>query len=207
MNNNPDKICFYVMVSDRGLAPNPFHGFCSLALCTPNHMRARLKKGDWIVGCFRTHKPPLVVYIMQIDNVISLANYYNDPRFACKKPSKSSWKTEVGDNIYMEINGLLEADPNTSFHKNPKEQQKDKRGNRVFIGKQFVYFGEKAETLPSAFIKCLPPTQGIKYLRHNDSIYNNFLHWRKSLDKGIQGNPRDNIKISSAITETATRYP
>ncbi|WP_155628852.1 Nmad2 family putative nucleotide modification protein [Burkholderia stagnalis] len=44
------KLLKYVMTSDSGLAPNPYFGVCSLALCTPNHMNAKLKPGDWIVG-------------------------------------------------------------------------------------------------------------------------------------------------------------
>ena len=36
------KLLKYVMTSDKGLAPNPYFGVCSLALCTPNHMNARL---------------------------------------------------------------------------------------------------------------------------------------------------------------------
>ena len=36
------KLLKYVMTSDKGLAPNPYFGVCSLALCTPNHRNARL---------------------------------------------------------------------------------------------------------------------------------------------------------------------
>jgi len=193
MNNGPDKICFYVMTSDTGLAPNPFHGFCTLALCTPNHMRARLKKGDWIVGCFRSGELPRVVYIMRIDEVMPLDNYYNDSRFSCKKPLNSNWKAKVGDNIYyMNTNGILQQDPNTQFHKEENVQTKDKRGNKVFIGRQFIYFGRKAIDLPRYYNKCLPRTQGIKYLPSNDPLYQQFLSWGGSfLGKGIMGDPRD----------------
>jgi len=46
------KICFYRMTDDTGFAPNPFHGYCTVATCTPNHMRGRtrLREGDYIVG-------------------------------------------------------------------------------------------------------------------------------------------------------------
>ena len=32
----------YIAVLDTGLAPNPFWGYCTLAVCTPNHMGIRL---------------------------------------------------------------------------------------------------------------------------------------------------------------------
>ena len=35
---------------DVGFAPNPYHGCCTLAACTPNHMRANLGLGDVIIG-------------------------------------------------------------------------------------------------------------------------------------------------------------
>lgn len=200
MNSNPGKICFYIVVSDIGLAPNPFHGFCTLALCTPNHMKARLEKGDWIVGCFRCDQLPKIVYIMQVDESMLLNDYYNDPRFACKTVSNHNWKTEVGDNIYYVDNrGNLLQDTNTSYHNDENEQNKDKYGNRVFIGKQFVYFGKKAIDFPSAeFYNCLPRTKGIKYLRNTDPLYQDFLKWSKALGSGVKGNPRDNRKINTA---------
>jgi hypothetical protein len=44
------KVCAYVMTCDTGLAPNPFHGVCTLAVCTPNHVRANLEENDYIIG-------------------------------------------------------------------------------------------------------------------------------------------------------------
>ncbi|MFC1451894.1 hypothetical protein ACFLSJ_00955 [Verrucomicrobiota bacterium] len=39
------KICSYVMTTDTGFAPDPFHGRCTLAACTPNHVNARRREG------------------------------------------------------------------------------------------------------------------------------------------------------------------
>ena len=44
------KLLKYVMTSDKGLAPNPYFGVCSLALCTPNHMNARVCV--WRLDCW-----------------------------------------------------------------------------------------------------------------------------------------------------------
>src|ERR1035437_4186815 len=54
VNPTTNKVCFYIMRVDTGFAPNPFHGVCTLAACTPNHQHARLFKGDLIAGCFRS---------------------------------------------------------------------------------------------------------------------------------------------------------
>ena len=43
------KVYMYVVDRDFGFAPNPFHGFCTLATCKPRTRRVA-KVGDWIVG-------------------------------------------------------------------------------------------------------------------------------------------------------------
>lgn len=41
----------YVVEHDYGLAPNPFGGYCSLAVCKPGiRGNENLKIGDWIIG-------------------------------------------------------------------------------------------------------------------------------------------------------------
>ena len=43
------KLYSYVLREDTGFAPNPYHGFCTLACCKgPIRMRAEV--GDWIIG-------------------------------------------------------------------------------------------------------------------------------------------------------------
>lgn len=191
-----NKICFYIMVSDTGFAPNPFHGFCTLALCTPNHMRARLVKDDWIIGCFRSGKPPLVVYVMQIEKVLRLDEYYRNPRYACKKPSNTGCQNRVGDNIYYLDSGVKQQDPMAKFHQDMANQKKDWRGDRVFIAPRFTYFGNSAISLPEKFHDCLPKTQGIKYLFDNNSLYRDFVDWNKSFEAGVLGFPRDQEKCT-----------
>lgn len=43
------KLYRYVMTYDTGLAPNPYHGYCTLALCKPQ-IRRTAQVGDWIMG-------------------------------------------------------------------------------------------------------------------------------------------------------------
>ncbi len=39
----------YVLRYDDGVAPNPFFGFCTLAVCKPV-IRRKAQVGDWIIG-------------------------------------------------------------------------------------------------------------------------------------------------------------
>ncbi len=43
------RLYSYVVVSDHGFAPNPFHGYCTLANCKPR-IRWRAQPGGWILG-------------------------------------------------------------------------------------------------------------------------------------------------------------
>jgi hypothetical protein len=50
------RLCSHVVTCDSGLAPNPFHGYCTSAVCTPSHMNARLEKCEWLADCARQTK-------------------------------------------------------------------------------------------------------------------------------------------------------
>src|SRR3569833_2727055 len=43
------KLCSYIVREDTGLAPNPFWGTCTLAVCTPNHQGSRIGVGDCVM--------------------------------------------------------------------------------------------------------------------------------------------------------------
>ncbi len=44
------KYSAYKVTHDSGFVPNPFWGYLTLVICTPNRMRARLVEGGWIIG-------------------------------------------------------------------------------------------------------------------------------------------------------------
>jgi len=114
------KVLFYKMTYDTGFAPNPFWGYLTLATCTPNHMRANLQKGDWIVGVeakelakkrkahgWKEDVDQSLVYIAKISEVMDLTSYFNDERFQEKKYQKSDdWRKRGGDNVYYKENGM-----------------------------------------------------------------------------------------------------
>jgi hypothetical protein len=53
---------------DSGLAPNPFWGWCTLAVCTPNHQGSAGKLGDWIAGFSPKGTGHRFVYAMALDD-------------------------------------------------------------------------------------------------------------------------------------------
>ena len=82
------RLCTHVITHDCGLAPNPFHGYCTTALCTPSHMRANLKKGDWLIGISPRSDGNRLVYAMRISEPpLSMNEYFHDARFESKKPT------------------------------------------------------------------------------------------------------------------------
>jgi hypothetical protein len=85
-------LCTYVVTKDTGLAPNPLW-VGALSVCTPNRQGARLKQGDWIAGFTTKSRGHRLVYAMVVENRIHMQAYFDDPRFAAKKPNLAgSWQ-------------------------------------------------------------------------------------------------------------------
>ncbi len=212
------KILSYRMTHDSGFAPNPFGGVLTLATCTPNHMRARLESGDWIVGIeanvlrdkrkssLYPIKNNFIVYVAKVDKILSLNEYSNDSQFEGKKHANDKgWKETRGDNVYCIENNEWrwtrghEHDSNKfkyfSKGKLPsyKPLSQDIKGDRVFICKEFSYFGDFGVEFDINFLDCIKKTCGFKYCRNNDDKYEKFLSYIKSLmtkyGKGKIGNP------------------
>lgn len=205
------KYCFYRMTVDSGFAPNPYHGYCTLAACTPNHQGARLNPGDVIVGVEANDlidrrrkqkgesstRQRCLIYYMKISEVVDLNRYFNGGRFNAKKPDarSRSYVKRRGDNAYfMNSKGQWDWIPghdHTDKGRITEEIKKDIKGNRVFISNEFYYFGDKELPFPKEFERYLPPTQGIKYFPSGLSVLDEYVanaskRFRK---KGRIGNP------------------
>lgn len=143
----------YKLTHDTGFAPNPFHGYLTLATCKPTIRRCR-RKDDWVAGFVSVElagnaarngvslKPGALVYLMQItEDPIPLEEYFEERRFAAKKPNLRSSRPEVrcGDNIYYRQNGgsgQLEND-----HHGQGDAPHDLSGVNALVSKRFYYFG------------------------------------------------------------------
>src|SRR4051812_44625037 len=96
------RVYMYVVDRDFGFAPNPFHGYCTLATCKPG-IRARARVGDWIIGIGggRLGATGRCIFAMQISAKITFNEYWLNPIYLAKKPVRNgSRKMMVGDNIY-----------------------------------------------------------------------------------------------------------
>lgn len=190
------KICSYTLTADTGFAPNPFHSYCTLAACTPNHMNARLNKDDYIAGYFTDTGEPHLVYHMKVDEVLDYDSYFKDPRFRKKKPNlNGSWVERCGDNIYhIGSSGNWVREKNL-YHRGERSFAQDTRYAVVYIGRQFSYFGQEAYSpqnqLSPNLLIVLKKGQGIKYTRESDSHFSRYLAWLLSKTSGRNGDPRD----------------
>ncbi|MDD5540197.1 MAG: hypothetical protein PHG61_05855 [Candidatus Marinimicrobia bacterium] len=144
---------------DTGLAPNPFHGKCTLAVCTPNHVRANLKQDDYIIGVAgvrlrqKLNLPSdswRLIYAMKVDEIKELDAYYNAADYKLKIPKLNGSKIDMcGDNFYKLSNGKLAHTGESTDHDWPEVNEQDCKGNRVFIGEPMFYFGSSAREIPS----------------------------------------------------------
>ena len=144
----------YIVKHDTGFAPNPFHGYCTLACCKPI-IRRKAEKGDWVVGLTPKCAGNRIVYIMRVDDVVqSFRDYWFDPRFRAKKPSYTGGlQRRCGDNIYKPLTegGYLQV---RSMHSNGAlehagNKAHDLSGKCILVSETFAYFGSKPKLLPS----------------------------------------------------------
>lgn len=147
-----ENLFIYVVARDFGFAPNPFHGYCTLATCKPR-IRNVAQVGDWMmgVGGSRLQKTGRCVYILKVSEILTFDTYWTDIRFQIKKPLRNgSPVMMVGDNIYhrnAKKDGWIQED---SHHSNPDSStnlenlKTDTSSVNVLISNHFYYFGSAA---------------------------------------------------------------
>jgi len=193
----------YVLDHDYGLAPNPFGEFCTLAVCKPRIRRSNnLKIGDWIIGTGSKALEKLssrkyvgkLIYAMEVQERITFDQYWNDERFAYKRPLvHGSLTTMYGDNIYWrdKHNGwhqLNSAHSNEDGTTNLKHLKSDLGGHNVLISRDYYYFGENAPVIPNEF-------EGISHSGIGEKLVDQkyiapFIAWlSRNFEKGIHGDP------------------
>lgn len=150
----PDSYLYtYAITRDFGFAPNPFHGYCTLATCKPR-IRKAANVGDWVMGVggstLGTAKRKCI-FLMKISEKIGFQNYWNDHRFSLKKPLRNGSRVQMlGDNIYHKNGGgsWIQEDShhsNPDGSPNPTNVERDTGSNdRVLISNCFYYFGSQA---------------------------------------------------------------
>lgn len=186
------KLCSYIVREDTGLAPNPYWGHCTLAVCTPNHQGSRLSVGDWIAGFLPKHRGYKFLYAMVISEILGLDDYFKDVRFLDKKPNlRGTWQERCGDNFYSLGSDGQWIQHRNRFHLDEGLTKQDTRYARVFIGERFWYRGRSADVAPGHF----SPLIGGRGARvnHDPRLVSDFCKWvSDSFTPRVADVPNDN---------------
>jgi sarcosine oxidase delta subunit len=192
LERRPRRVFSYVVASDSGFAPNPFHGWCTLACCKPK-IRTQAQPGDLVVGL--SSRCERIVYVMEVAETTSFAEYWEDARFLCKRPALHAAQRQdrCGDNIYRpNQNGTYTQIPSGHWdHANGceslRKKQKDTSVDVVLVGSEFVYFGEDRPVLPEP-LRFLSVTRGHRSHFTHEQI-EEVQRFFRSAPRGLRGQP------------------
>lgn len=191
------RLCSYVVKRDYGFAPNPFHGFCTLATCKPS-LRSAREPGNWIVGTGSKKKglQGRLIFVMQVSRWVTFDDYWSMPEFAAKKPNLcGSSQLAYGDNIYHRESGeWTQVDSHHSYADgsvNPSNLNTDTGANKVLIGDEFYYFGRASPLVPEEFAPIAWGHRGHKCTFPQELISGFVAYIRSTYRRGILGRPSD----------------
>ena len=143
------RIHTYVIAVDSGAAPNYDAPCTTLAVCKPRIRRAA-EPGELVLAFaghkLNPHEPHTVVWAGVVSEKLSFADYWNDKRFAGKKPDRNA----TPDNFYRPTpeGGLRWVDNPVHF---PEQAEHDINGQFVLAFKPAWRFGANGPPLPDSF--------------------------------------------------------
>lgn len=179
------SVFIYVVARDFGFAPNPFHGFCTLACCKPR-IRSVAQTGDWVIGVAGSAltQPGHCIFGMRVTETMTFDEYWMDSRFEVKKPLRNGSRVMMlGDNIYHRQNDEAEWRQEDSHHSHPDGSpdssniKTDTQANRVLISENFTYFGASAPLIPSKILSSIGYSNGRNHRRFTTQEAQPLLSW------------------------------
>ena len=193
----------YVVDRDFGFAPNPFHGYCTLATCKPK-IRKNAEVKDWVIGMGgdRLKATGKCIFAMCISEKLTFNEYWVSPRYFDKKPIRNgSRKMMVGDNIYQFDSARNEWYQADSHHSNSdgsvnyNNLSTDTKSDKVLISKHFFYFGSEAPLVPNYLLESIGYKNVRNYRIYEDKVAHSLIEWLQNSFKGllnqIVGDPFD----------------
>jgi hypothetical protein len=142
------RVHTYVIAVDAGSAPNYDPPFVTLTVCKPR-IRKKANIDDCVLAfagaSVNPSDPHSVVWAGVVTEIIPLGEYWNDARFAGKKPGQ----TPVPDNFYRPSQDGLVQVPN-QVH-GPDSIPTDIGGKNALIFDPAWRFGPHGPRLPSEF--------------------------------------------------------
>jgi hypothetical protein len=189
------RIYVYKLVHDTGFAPNPFHGWCTLACCKPK-IRSGASRGDWVVGITPKALGERLAYFMRVEEVLTFDQYFADPRFAAKKPLDQKGQPLIrrcGDNCYEPLGrNAFRQLPSSHSRKDGSEdlelKRQDLAGIQVLASRQFGYFGADAIPLDPG-LEFMVPGRGHR-VNFTETETRRVLAFLERLPRGRRGRPR-----------------
>ena len=157
----------YIVRYDDGYAPNPFHGFCTLAYCK-YPMRPYVQEGDYVVGLGKKELGNRLVYAMRVTEALEHDRYLQDPRFEERR----------GD------------------YDNTNAKEEIAEASRVLISDDFAYWGGDGRHLPKSLGGLILERQGYKS-KANASLIPEFVKWFKRQKRGCLGIPTSGLPESA----------
>lgn len=190
----------YKIEHDFGLAPNPFGGYCTIAVCKPTiRVNKSLQIGDWIIGTGSAKLKNLhhLIYAMKVEERITMEKYWKDERFQYKKPIINGSLVQMyGDNFYHKVSGKWVQE--NSAHSleggrtNKDHLRVDTGGENVLISTEFYYFGDKAPLIPERFWGICSEGRNMKSNSIPIKVADKFIEWLQlNYSIGIFGDPID----------------
>jgi len=200
LNLNKMNYFSYKIEHDFGLAPNPFGGYCTLAVCKSSiRYNKNLKIGDWIIGTGSKTLGNLhqLIFAMRVEEKISFNEYWEDSRFHYKKPIVNGSLVKMyGDNFYHQDPKTKEWIQENSGHSldsglpNKDHVKRDTEGKYVLISKEFYYFGNESPEIPEEFIEVCCEGRDMKSSSIPTETGNNFISWlAENYDLWLHGDP------------------
>lgn len=198
------KYYSYVIPRDFGFAPNPYFGYCTLATCKPR-IRASAEIGDWIAayGAAGTELHQKLLMLMQVSQVLSFDQYWEDSRFIQKRPvfNRGTF-CAYGDNIYHHVDGHWMQE--SSHHSmmdgsiNYANLNRDTGTDRILVAERFYYWGNNAIDIPKEFDGLIGSGRNHR-ICHDEKLIGNFVNFiKKTYITGIQGIPCSRVTGSFA---------
>ena len=185
------RVYIYVVARDFGFAPNPFHGFCTLATCKPR-IRNKAEVGDWVIGMGgdRLNATGKCIYAMRVSAKVNFNEYWTNPAYLDKKPVRNgSRKMMVGDNIYYFDSANQKWQQADSHHSNTDGSinihnlENDTQTDKMLISDHFVFFGTEAPVVPKSLLEAIGYENRRNYRVFEYSVCDALIKWLQTTFK------------------------